>query len=587
LQQEFGRYRLIRHLATGGMGEVYLAEAVGAAGFAKRVVIKTLRADLAADTELVGQFVAEGQLLEALDHPNIAQILDLGLAGDTYFLAMEFVEGFDLRALQRALPAPVRSDLPDGIPRLGEPAVLYLVAAVARALDHAAGRRGPDGKPLRIVHHDVTPSNVMVRSDGHVKLVDFGVARSAVMSRLSAGALRGKLPYLSPEHAAHGRVDGRADLFALGLCAYEWLSGQRALEVTEPDALPDAYARLGGKLALLAQSGQVSPNTLDLLRSLVELDPSARPHGPSEVADRAEALLLASGAVSPARALATELAPAFQVLAARAGSFDQTLAQMLTLDSAPDAHTGTLSLPGIEAVQVAAASAASVASGPELAAALPPPRRRGRKRWITAAFSVLAAAVAIGWWLGARRPEPNPPAVPDVLAPQPDPRAALPAATAPAAVQVLPQPKAPVALPAALAGSPGKPVVRPDSQPAGQAPGAKTAQEGPATPDSTGPPPDAKPAAEDDSAPRKDKVELAVVEFIVFPANCLVALDGEAVSPVTQGGNRYRLRVRPGDHRISVRDPSSPEAAASEVVADLRAGEHRILRGFKLGKELP
>ena len=102
---ELGRYRLVRHLATGGMGEVYLAEAPGAAGFAKRLVIKTLRQDLASDEALVRQFVAEGRLLEALDHPNIAQILDLGLAGETYFLAMEFVEGFDLRALTRALPS--------------------------------------------------------------------------------------------------------------------------------------------------------------------------------------------------------------------------------------------------------------------------------------------------------------------------------------------------------------------------------------------------------------------------------------------------------------------------------------------------
>ena len=100
-----GRYRLVRHLATGGMGEVYLAEAMGAAGFAKRVVVKTLRADLASDGALAQQLIAEGRLLEVLDHPNIAQILDLGCIDGEWFLAIEVVAGFDLRALRRALPA--------------------------------------------------------------------------------------------------------------------------------------------------------------------------------------------------------------------------------------------------------------------------------------------------------------------------------------------------------------------------------------------------------------------------------------------------------------------------------------------------
>jgi serine/threonine-protein kinase len=149
------------------MGEVYLAEAVGAAGFAKRVVIKVLRADLASDAELVRQLIAEGRLLEALDHPNIAQILDIGQADELFWLAMEYVEGWDLRAVLRALPVPQGAKQEPQGP-LGPSAVLHVIASVARALDHAQSRRGPDGQPLRIVHHDVSPSNVMVRHDGHV-----------------------------------------------------------------------------------------------------------------------------------------------------------------------------------------------------------------------------------------------------------------------------------------------------------------------------------------------------------------------------------------------------------------------------------
>lgn len=558
MQSEFGRYRLIRHLATGGMGEVYLAEAKGAAGFAKKVVIKTVRSELSADPELVRQFVAEGRLLEALDHPNIAQILDLGLVNGTYFLAIEMVEGFDLRALQKALP-----ELQPGLPpRMTEVATLYLIACVGRALHHAASRRGPDGKPLSIVHHDVTPSNVMVRRDGHVKLVDFGVARSALLNRLSAGALRGKLPYLSPEHARQLPVDARADLFALGLVAWEMLTGERVLEVGDPDSLEQAYAQLPGKVEALRLSGLASPETVELIADMTRVEVDLRCADAEEVAQRADRRLIALDEASPARTLAQELDPAFRTLEARAQSFDQLLAQTLGFQGMPmrPPMEGTVSLPGLEVVNIAASSARD-----EPAAA--PMRRRGRKRLATAALIALALAGGLGWWFGARRsPEPAP----------------LSATTAAAKT--------------ARSGSVGGgaassrvAVVPPTRVGPVQTPSAGNARPNANLRVAVGLPDEASAAAvgaDDRSGVRKGRERQsgdATIKFRVLPANCIVTVDGERYQPGRD--NRYEIPVRAGvPHRVRVTDPSSHEVREVDVPG-LERGAERSLQAFMFGTE--
>ena len=543
MQTEVGRYRLVRHLATGGMGEVYLAEAPGAHGFAKRVVVKTLRQDLASDQELVRQFIAEGQLLEALDHPNIAAILDLGQDGDGYFLAMEFVEGFDLRAVQRALPMTESGQV------LSEIAVLEIVRAVAQALDHAQTRRGPDGRPLGIVHHDVTPSNVMVRRDGHVKLVDFGVARTALVARLSAGALRGKLPYLSPEHARQERADGRSDLFSLGLCALEWLSGQRALDVGDPESLQEAYALLPNKLAAL--QGRITPGTWQLLHDLTQLERKQRPATASEVADRANRLLADAGELSPARRLAAELAPAFDVLAARAGSFDQTLAQTIgLLGNAPIEFTGTLSLPGIEVVQQSRASVQSAVESGALAAA--PPARRP-SRW-TLALGGLVLALAL--WIWQSRQENEAAFVP--------PRAAV-AVAQPAPEVPAPEPAVlpPAAVAAAVAATPTE---------------AVAAAPEPATPEvATEASPPGKRVREP-AAEAKVPASWGVVEFRVLPASTLITVDGKKCQ-ATSGGDHYVLQLKPGKHTIVAHDPDGTDGPQTTTV-ELSRGEYQKLKGF-------
>jgi tRNA A-37 threonylcarbamoyl transferase component Bud32 len=552
MQTEIGRYRLVRHLATGGMGEVYLAEAPGAHGFAKRVVVKTLRQDLASDQELVRQFIAEGQLLEALDHPNIAAILDLGQDGDGYFLAMEFVEGFDLRAVQRALPMTEHGQT------LSEIAVLEIVRAVAQALDHAQTRRGPDGKPLGIVHHDVTPSNVMVRRDGHVKLVDFGVARTALVARLSAGALRGKLPYLSPEHARQERADGRSDLFSLGLCALEWLSGQRALDVSDPESLNAAYATLPGKLATL--EGRVKAETLQLLQDLTQLDRKQRPTTAAEVADRANRLLAEAGELSPARRLAAELAPAFEVLAARAGSFDQTLAQTIgMLGNAPVEFTGTLSLPGIEVVQQSRASVQSAVDAGALAAE---PKHRAPSRW-TLLLGLVVLGLAL--WIWQSREDNDAAFVPPrVVAsrlpaqvPPVEPVAVLPVTPTPAVLAVV----------APLAPTPEVPAAPQQPERHGRQP----------TPEGKPQPLEAKSQTQS-SQTQPSQPQWGTVEFRVLPASTVIMVDGKQRQP-SSGGDHYILQLKPGKHTIVARDPDD-SAAAQTTALELAPGEYQKLKGF-------
>lgn len=620
MQQSLGRYRLTRHLATGGMGEVYLAEAAGAAGFAKRLVIKTLRPELSADPRLVEQFVAEGRLLEALDHPNIAQILDLGVVEGTYFLAMEYVEGFDLRELRRALPEPAR---------LGEGPTLGVLAATAEALHHAATRRGADGRPLGIVHHDVTPSNIMVRPDGHVKLVDFGVARSAVMARLMSGALRGKLPYLSPEQARLEVSDGRADIFSLGLVAYELLTGERALEVADPSALPAAHALLPQKLARLSSLG-VSEPTRSLLQDMLALERSRRCATAAVVADRAKEVLVARGEPSSVRPLSEALQPAFHALEQRRSGFDHTLASLVAAGAGPGPRVGgagdagTVSLPGLPELGVAVAEANEPGvrppgAAPALDVALRPvtapgtvtlaglQRQRVRKRVVFAAALVLLLAGAAGWWIGARGgrgPATPPLVVADARPLSPAPAAPLPSDGLDGAALDPPDARSPYdagsaqgAVGDAPAGREGPDLGSPAWAPSPPGAATETGNPGAAAPGGVdgGTPAStdfdagsrAEPTGRRNPLPSAGRLAGApkgTFRFLVFPADCEVRVDGRPWPPSPTG--RYALSLPAGAHVVVVRDPIS--GRQKRHAFSLEAGEQRTLPGgFRLVTDLP
>jgi eukaryotic-like serine/threonine-protein kinase len=224
-----GRYVVKKRLAEGGMAEVYLAQATGPEGFAKDVVIKVVRSFLASDQQFIDMFIAEARLSSRLNHANVVQIFDFGKHDDSYFIAMEYVRGaslFDLRkrCRERGVPFP-----PTLVAEIG--------AQVARGLQYAHGL-SDKGKPLAIVHRDVTPHNVLLSFDGAVKLTDFGIAKAST-SHTAPGILKGKFAYMSPEQARGEQVDARTDLFALGIVLWEMLTGGRLFDGDSEMAVPD------------------------------------------------------------------------------------------------------------------------------------------------------------------------------------------------------------------------------------------------------------------------------------------------------------------------------------------------------------
>ncbi len=231
LPVRFGRYELLERIAAGGMAEVFLARSFGVEGFEKRLVIKRILPELAQNPRFVTMFVHEAKLSVSLNHPNIVQVFDLGKVGEDHFMAMEYIQGRDLTQVLRALRR-TNDRLPIAIS-------VTIAAAVARGLGYAHARSAPDGRPLHIVHRDVSPHNVMVSYEGDVKLVDFGIARLIGDQAKEGGDAKrpggGKFAYMSPEQAAGKALDGRSDIFSLGVVLFEMLAGRRLFADGDPD----------------------------------------------------------------------------------------------------------------------------------------------------------------------------------------------------------------------------------------------------------------------------------------------------------------------------------------------------------------
>jgi eukaryotic-like serine/threonine-protein kinase len=214
----FGRYTLIDRIAVGGMAEIFLARQAGLEGFEKNIVIKRIRPHLSKEPAFVKMFLNEAKLAAQLNHPNIVQIYDLGKIGESYFIAMEYVFGRDMR---RIIPKADAMGIP--FPMVY---ALKIASSVCEGLYFAHQRVDGYGQPLNIVHRDVTPENIFVSFDGAVKILDFGIAKAAnQVEHTRAGEIKGKLSYMSPEQCMGKSLDHRSDLFALGAVLYEWLTG--------------------------------------------------------------------------------------------------------------------------------------------------------------------------------------------------------------------------------------------------------------------------------------------------------------------------------------------------------------------------
>ncbi len=222
-----GRYLLGEKLATGGMAEVFVAVQRGPEGNEKPLAIKLLLPHLVEDQQVVKMFLAEARLCAQMNHPNIVRILDLGLEQDRYFIAMELIHGISLARLVKALVRESRT--------LSAPLILHVARGLLDALHYAHTMTGPDGKPLGLIHRDVTPHNILVSVSGEVKLTDFGIAKMQVaIGQTRPGVVRGKLEYLSPEQLRFQRPDSRMDLFAAGLTLFYLATGRSAFARATP-----------------------------------------------------------------------------------------------------------------------------------------------------------------------------------------------------------------------------------------------------------------------------------------------------------------------------------------------------------------
>jgi serine/threonine protein kinase len=224
--QQLGKYQLIRKLATGGMAEVFLAKAAGPMGFEKTLVVKRILPHLAEDPAFVEMFLGEAKLAAQLNHPNVVQIFDFGEADGEYFLAMEYIDGPNLRVLikrARAIALP----LPTAI-------CARLIAAACEGLAFAHEFSDPaTGQPLGLIHRDISPDNILVSRQGAVKVVDFGIAKAAGQShKTQSGIIKGKVAYMPPEQIRAKPLDRRVDVYALGVVLYELLTMHKPYEAS-------------------------------------------------------------------------------------------------------------------------------------------------------------------------------------------------------------------------------------------------------------------------------------------------------------------------------------------------------------------
>lgn len=225
-----GGFQLIERVATGGMASLYLGRRAGAHGFVKPVAIKVFHPDLADDQEFVDMFIDEAHILSRLNHPNIVHVEDLSEDQGFLFLVMEFVDGCPVRSL-------LRHARQTGKP-LSVPMALHIICCAADGLHYAHEARDESRRPLGIVHRDVSPTNLLLSYDGHIKVIDFGIAKSAEqVHQTTFRRLKGKVAYMSPEQIKCNPIDRRSDIYSLGVILWEMLANRRAFSATDEIAL--------------------------------------------------------------------------------------------------------------------------------------------------------------------------------------------------------------------------------------------------------------------------------------------------------------------------------------------------------------
>ncbi len=301
--RRFGKYVLLDLIAAGGMAEVFLAKVSGIEKFKRLIAIKCMRPELAVDQQFSAMFIDEANLAGQLQHANIAQIYELGRYHKQLYIAMELIEGRDLRniltaAAEQGIQLPLRF-------------AAYVARSAARGLDHAHRKAGSDGAPLNLVHRDISPANLLVSWEGEVKIVDFGIAKaSARASETQVGIIKGKFAYMSPEQVNALEVDRRTDIFTLGTVLYELVTGEQlfgaetdfeVIEKVKWVRIPVLADKLAG----------MPPDLISALETALQRDASLRFQHASEFSKALEPVLIDDRSIFDAHEAAAFMATLF------------------------------------------------------------------------------------------------------------------------------------------------------------------------------------------------------------------------------------------------------------------------------------
>lgn len=284
IKEEVGGYEILGLIARGGMAEIYKAKRKGAKGFEKIIALKKILSGLGEDDKYIEMFVDEAKIVAELSHPNIVQIYDFGMKDDYYFIAMEYIQGRDLRLILRRM-AELDKSLPEEL-------ALHLIMKVLEALSYAHSATDSKGETLDIVHRDISPPNIMVSFDGNIKLTDFGISKATIkIHQTISGALKGKLLYMSPEQArGEKNIDQRSDIYSAGCILWELLTGEKLfLDSSEMAVLKKVQA---GKIIKPSEiNNRISPELEKIVLKALQEDREKRYQNASDMAAGIESYL--------------------------------------------------------------------------------------------------------------------------------------------------------------------------------------------------------------------------------------------------------------------------------------------------------
>ncbi|MDC4226074.1 MAG: protein kinase [Candidatus Manganitrophus sp.] len=394
----FGKYLLLDKIGTGGMAELFLAKQTGLSGFEKSVAIKRILPHLTQGSEFIAMFINEAKLAALLTHQNIVQIYDLGNVDQCHYIAMEYIMGKDLRTV-------INHGKSKNIPlSIGD--ALLIVSKICSALDYAHRKKDLNGNDLHLVHRDISPQNILVSYEGEVKLVDFGIAKAAMGGQeTKTGVLKGKLAYMSPEQAWGKPVDGRTDLFALGIVLYEAVTGERLFSGNDEISILEKVRK--AEVPPPTQLNPAIPPELEaILKKAMAKEPEDRYQTASEMEMALEDLITKKGYAFSSLSLSHYM----QALFAEEILNDTRRFQLLTSQAhqtAPVEDRSTVVRPAhAAATPVPADPAAAVRKSiSQSKIVLPPPKGRRLSRWVSATLfltfvvSLLIASLSLRYQL--------------------------------------------------------------------------------------------------------------------------------------------------------------------------------------------